>query len=395
MACSKTYLMHKNIIVAEVKNTLFVKKIINITNKSHLPVGCYNDNPNIMEQLYAKWIANRIIPDNRQNLNNIISKLKLTPNELFIKSLGVSLTDCYWFKPEDSNLTWEDVNFYDNGFDETLADISLFDNFNIAVSSNTTNTHNPDITTNGALPKGWKVLNEEPLLIKQGGDYNILCANEIIASNIATLLKISHVPYYQIKINKQHLCCCPCIIKDNNTEMVSALQINHEYMGNGDSSPAFTYINNNFKDELKDLLLFHVLIHNTDGHELNISLLRNSDTLEYIGLAPAYDNGTSLGSCYIENGQIISEIQIKRTDTMKSFFKSQNEILNYIGKDIIKYKLPDITQLIKIIKNVYKEFNIPDNLTCNAIENLTNNYNHIKQKQIQFKKEHYYDCYER
>ena len=40
------------------------------------------------------------------------------PSEYLVKNLGLSLTDYYWIRPVDSNLTWEKVNLYDNDFAE-------------------------------------------------------------------------------------------------------------------------------------------------------------------------------------------------------------------------------------------------------------------------------------
>ena len=40
--------------------------------------------------------------------------------ELLDKSLGLSLSDQYWVKPESSNARWKDVNFFTNPFDENL-----------------------------------------------------------------------------------------------------------------------------------------------------------------------------------------------------------------------------------------------------------------------------------
>lgn len=45
--------------------------------------------------------------------------------ELLNRSLGLSLSDQYWGKPHGSDLHWEDVNFFDNPFDEDLGKLLL------------------------------------------------------------------------------------------------------------------------------------------------------------------------------------------------------------------------------------------------------------------------------
>lgn len=109
-------LMHKDVetaIVLQSENNIKIKEII---NKEHLPIGVYNDNQILMDKLAAIWSNDRIIPNDRQNLDAIINRLGTTVSDAYVKSLGVSLTDCYWFKEENSKLRWSDVNFYDNGF---------------------------------------------------------------------------------------------------------------------------------------------------------------------------------------------------------------------------------------------------------------------------------------
>lgn len=45
---------------------------------------------------------------------------------LQIMSKGVSPSDSYWIRPEGSDLSWSDVNFYDNDFSEDVGN-ALFD----------------------------------------------------------------------------------------------------------------------------------------------------------------------------------------------------------------------------------------------------------------------------
>ena len=41
---------------------------------------------------------------------------KIESSHRFIRNLGLSLTDYFWVKPIDSNLKWEDVNLFQNPF---------------------------------------------------------------------------------------------------------------------------------------------------------------------------------------------------------------------------------------------------------------------------------------
>lgn len=356
-------LMHKNVetaVVMREKGKLEIKKIL---SKEHLPVGVYNENPLLMNKLAEIWSTDRVIPADRQNLDAIVTKLGMDVDEAYVESLGVSLTDCYWFTDRNSGLVWEDVNFYDNGFDES--DFCVESNF-----------LHPDLTTNGSLEKTWKSVEGIPYLLKKGKP-DILAVNETVVSNIAGYLNIPCTPYNMCQINGNLWSICPDIVNNSSTEMVSILQIEHENINN--PMYALKFLNQHFRKNFVEMLLLHVLVHNTDGHERNISLLRNADTLEYTGFAPAYDNGTCLGSYLVEENGVIHHD--KKNDEMKDLFSNRNEILTYIGEDICNYKLPPFPELRLILEKQYKKYGISEEILEIASEELMDGYNAIIQKQ--------------
>lgn len=191
----KYILMHQNIEVAYCNE---YKQLLNVINKNELPIGTQNDNSILQQRLFENWLYDRVIPNNRQNKLQIENVLGTSITDAYIKSFCFSLTDCYWFKPEDSNLSWNNVNFYDNGFSKNFAKSIInndFTNKNISINI-------PDITTDGYLKKLWISLNGEIILIKGGNvdkqipDKNLLSANEIIATEIANILNMNYqLPY--------------------------------------------------------------------------------------------------------------------------------------------------------------------------------------------------------
>lgn len=362
-------LMHKDVetaIVLQSENNIKIKEIV---NKEHLPVGVYNDNQILMDKLAAIWSNDRIIPNDRQNLDAIINRLGTTVSDAYVKSLGVSLTDCYWFKEENSKLRWSDVNFYDNGFEDK--DFSLKNNF-----------LHPDLTTNGTLEKTWKSIDNIAYLLKKE-KRNILTVNEAVVSDIAGYVGIPCTPYKMCNVNNELWSICPNIITDNSMEMVSILQIEHENISN--TMYGLKFLNDNFQKEFKDMLLLHTLTHNTDGHERNIAVIRNADTLEYNGFAPAFDNGTCLGSYRIDEDGNISSI-IHKTNEMKDMFSNRDEILDYIGNDIVNYNLPSFAELNIILKKYYENYNIPEDIYHIAEEELKDGYDAIIQRQLEIRR---------
>ena len=65
----------------------------------------------------------RSIPRERQNIEQIERALGCTISEAKIRSMAVSLTDCYWLADEINRLSWNDVNYHTNGFSSDLADL--------------------------------------------------------------------------------------------------------------------------------------------------------------------------------------------------------------------------------------------------------------------------------
>ena len=48
------------------------------------------------------------------------------------------------------------------------------------------------------------------------------------------------------------------------------------------------------RDAVDRMIVLDYLIVNGDRHQNNFGVVRNADTLEYLGAAPIYDSGTSL-----------------------------------------------------------------------------------------------------
>jgi len=64
----------------------------------------------------------------------------------------LSLSDQYWFKPYDSNLVYEDINFFENDFDYAeFLEASLSMNSKIITKEESLKT--PNNTTDGMLKK--------------------------------------------------------------------------------------------------------------------------------------------------------------------------------------------------------------------------------------------------
>lgn len=106
--------MHKNIPVADIDidETLGGKsKIRNIISKEHIPVGVVRmqrQNETVDRYAFNQWWTGRSISASRMGLSDMLDTLGISrTNLLLTKCLGLSLSDHYWVKPYDSDMTWE------------------------------------------------------------------------------------------------------------------------------------------------------------------------------------------------------------------------------------------------------------------------------------------------
>lgn len=111
---------------------------------------------------------------------------------LLHRCFGLSLSDQYWVQPEDSGLTWKQINFFENPFSEDVGDVLL----GKATDAAGFDLRSPDNTSDGYLKKRWKIIGGKRCLLKAGSNpFMQQPFNEAAASLVAQRLGIPHVPY--------------------------------------------------------------------------------------------------------------------------------------------------------------------------------------------------------
>ena len=255
-----------------------------------LPNGVKNAGWNNIDECLTIWHDNRCTPSHRPNHNLIMDKLGVnsSPDLLFHSHL-CSLTDCYWFKPQNSDVTWDDVNFYNNGFTSNLSTHLFYNDTNIPIN----NLNSPDITTDGALPKTWERNKDGKfVLVKSSmGKFPMDAYYEIIASKILDELKFDHVQYWLEKRNGIDCSICECFIKSDDEEFIPTQNV---LLGRQCTASEFipTLRENGFGDDIDKMFLFDFIIGNIDRHARNYGLIIDSESQRVKRLAPLFDHGT-------------------------------------------------------------------------------------------------------
>lgn len=274
-----------------------IDKITELYMPERVPLGISVRNGVVNKEELNEWWRGRAIPLSRDGIDNVLAELEIAiPQALLKKSLGLSLSDQYWICPVGSEYRWEKVNFFDNDFSADMGNL-LFGNR----SSAQLNLMSPDNTSDGWLKKKWKIINGKRCLVKGGSGQSLQEPyNEAIACALMRRLNIPHTEYSVFIEERKPYCVCDDFI-DRDTELISAW-----YIMNTEKKPNHIPVYQHFlnccehlgicgaSDFLDRMLTVDYIIANEDRHQNNFGVIRNADTLEFIGFAPIYDSGTSL-----------------------------------------------------------------------------------------------------
>ena len=140
------YIMSKDVAVAK-----WLDNNLEVINENLLPL--YLKHTGNVE----KWLETRAIDCHRANSRLLKKALRLTEKDDTSTVLAVkasTITDNYWIKPLDSDLTYVDVRF-DNDYFANLALTGNYDSFNRVANSKTSKT--PELTNIGSFEKCWKL----------------------------------------------------------------------------------------------------------------------------------------------------------------------------------------------------------------------------------------------
>lgn len=294
-------LMHKECPVAELtldEATAAISKIGTVSAPEHVPVGVTVRKGEIDRAALNEWWRRRAIPASRQGIREALAELDLPATQnLLDKSFGLSLSDQYWICPAATPLRWKDINFFENSFSDDVGNVL----FGKGSGSEQISLMSPDNTSDGWLRKRWTIIGGKRCLIKGGsGATQQEPYNEVLASAIARRLGIAHVAYTLMMQDEYPFSVCEDFVTPQ-TELISAWYVMQTQKKENHVSIHQHYLNccvalgiPGVRDAIDQMLVLDYLIVNEDRHQNNFGVMRNADTLEWMGPAPVYDSGTSL-----------------------------------------------------------------------------------------------------
>ena len=306
-------LMHKNRSVAllSINDDGYIIGIESVSCIDHMPPGTVHEDTVDLDGL-RKWWNGRSIPATRTGITTFLESLRFFDSKtLLTRSLGLSLSDQYWIR-SDPAIRWEDVNFFRNPFSPDIGNIL----FGAPVSSEL-DMSSPDNTSDGVMRKRWAVMDGDRCLIKSCTEMAMQEPfNEVIASMLMESLQIPHTEYRLEWIDGYPCSVCKDFV-DEDTELVTAARVVDSFvpMISGSYREEYARICKNLGMDahLEEMDLIDAVMMNTDRHLGNYGLIRDADTLEYVGPAPIYDTGTSL-MCRTPTENIIGMLPSMTTD---------------------------------------------------------------------------------
>lgn len=318
-----------------------------------------NDIDNLLNNLnnFYHWCASRVLSLDRKYAKEILNSIgvaqAVTDRDRANISLSyhcVSLTDVYWVKKKDEQVTFADINLYDNPLNEAIVELSLKGRQMTVTNQELA----PDLSTKGCFPKAWIRKESGFKLLKDGGEDTV--KKELLASKICQCFAVSQVRYeegfYQGQVVSQSE-----IVTSKKYSMVSKMAFdiyacNHglDTIAECERLDATTFYGMNILDYLTG---------NTDRHPENWGFWVDNENNRYVSLYPlmdfnqcflAYDNldGANCQTIYprkltqreaaIEAVKKIGLPQIREID-MSVFgdMKAEAEMFRYRLKELRKH----------------------------------------------------------
>lgn len=343
-------LLHKKIVVADIDiddETGFIQKVNTVYAPEHLPIGVTVNQGTPDRASLNKWWADRSIPASRSGIREALETLEIADTKaLLVRCFGLSLSDQYWICPKNSTITWEKINFFDNPFSDDIGDIL----FGADKKGNALDFSSPDNTSDGNLKKRWKIIDGKRCLVKGGSNpFRQQPFNEVVASEIAERLDIPHIPYTVIWNNGAPYSVCEDFVT-RDTELVTAWRI-MQTKKKSNSDSVYTHFLKccdelgipNTVPFLDRMIVLDYIIANEDRHLNNFGAIHNAETLEWLGMAPIYDSGSSLGY-----DKVASKIRSPRNIICKPFKNHHEEQLKLVSSfDWIDFsKFTDVKDII-------------------------------------------------
>lgn len=191
-------IMHQDQCVATIDETGHAK----VLEPAFMPYNLYLEEEDDVDTLvnnlmnFNYWCAGRVLTLDRKYAKEILNSIGMSQvvtdrerAKIALSYRCLSLTDVFWVRRAGENITFSDVNLYENHLENTFIDISLrgkqYSVQNEALAR--------DLSTNGCFPKAWRRMEDGFWLLKDGDADAV--ERELLASQICRCFDVDQVLY--------------------------------------------------------------------------------------------------------------------------------------------------------------------------------------------------------
>lgn len=247
---------------------------------SYLPYGFVNIND---------WIDGRQIAKHRVSIERLMRELGLTTRHDFIAMARcLSLTDTFWMKRADEDISWSDVSLYRNPFDDVIARIA-FDGTGMYGRQNSPTS--PEYATSGSFAKCWVREGDDISLLKRGSSGYANAGfepySEVLAADLLAAAGIDHVPYAVVNHHGSLASKCPLF----TSEKVGFVSAHRFFDGPFDVPDMLAFCEaHGVEESFREMVVMDAVMVNVDRHAGNYGFLVDNDTGEVLRMAPLFDH---------------------------------------------------------------------------------------------------------
>lgn len=329
------YLMHRDDVVCSILIDPFSSAILKVSSPKEpelLPLGGCIDSA-----MLRKWWQRRAVPVSQGNIRRILERIGITPQTYLEQNLGLSLTDHYWIKPVEAEYGWQDVNLFTNDFRDPVGEMQLSGQID-DIPELSANAFSPSSSVQGELRKKWIISDGKRYLIKGNhGGNSQESLNEVAASLLHQRQgKQPFVTYSPIQIQQDHPICCICeSFTSDNVEFIPAIDVVESAKKDNALSLYEHFItvcsahgldDSVTRSFLEYQILTDFILTNTDRHLNNFGVLRDTNTLKFIGMAPIFDSGNSM---FWQNPRLPERGDLTKIE-VNSFRGKEIQLLEYV-----------------------------------------------------------------
>ncbi len=274
-------------------------KPLEVARPDLVPPGCVDVRSRVVLSKVNEWWQRRAIPTTRDGYGHLMQVTgRATSLSLLEESRGLSLSDQFWMRREESGETWAGLNFFDNGFSDALGRAALGE----TVEPGAFFSPSPNAALVGDLQKAWEIRDGRRVLVKAGrAPFDQQPYNELIATRLFSRLMdpSDYVPYELELRDGRPLSVCPNMVGSDEC-LVHAWDIVRSRQRLGHESmwmhllACCERLGLHAERELTRMFTCDYILANGDRHWNNIGVIFDAATMRAKRVAPIYDTGSCL-----------------------------------------------------------------------------------------------------